>query len=66
LFFNDIHYLPAWLHEINNIRNKIVHYDNVKPNDISLALIYVERIAEIIKDIELQNGLKSIMDRVDN
>ena len=60
VFKKDIHYLPSWLHEIEHVRNKVFHYTNVNTEDINIAWIYINRIAEIIKDTELQNGLKAI------
>jgi len=65
-FILNISYLPTWLNGINYVRNNMAHYIMLLPDDINLALKNIIRIAEIMNDIELQNRLKAIKDKLSN
>jgi len=64
IFDKRIYQLPTWLHDIAEVRHKLVHFNpNIKTEDVKVALANIELIAVIINDNDLQNGLKAIKDK---
>lgn len=60
------HHLPTWLSDIVKVRNVLAHFSPAKVKDLDKAWICMEQIAEIINDVELQEGLKSIKNKNNN
>lgn len=61
----NINQIPSWINQIVNVRNNISHtnYHAIRPDDLDLTWIFIQRIAEGIDDQELLIKLISIKAR---
>jgi len=64
IFQKEKHHLPTRLSDLKKVRDDLVHYDSANPDDMDKAWINMKQIAEIIKDVELQDGLKKIKNKI--